>query len=817
MTPMRKVALLIIILLAGFAAQASHIIGAEIRYEHVSGMEYEVFVNLYGDCDGGSYPSLFGGGTVAQVAVYLGSALYSSLDCERFGEYGKEITPVCPRDSLNTACNGGALPGISEFRFKKRVTLSGSNANWRFVFSGGLGGTAGAGRTAAITNANTSGGASLIYLEAKLNNLNGPNSSPVLTTIPTPFFCINQSQSYNNGASDVDQDNLQFALVNALQFDPLGNTIVLPYNAGFSGAQPLAASAFNFNVNSGQLTFTPNLIQKSVVVNEVSEFRNGVLIGTMMREMNFIVLDNCSNVSPTGDIDSSEVGELVSPNTIEICNADSVVDFTISGFDPDSGNVSIVVSGAPNGLTHIVQNNNTPFPVAQFQFVLPQPILAGDSYTFFVSFQDDNCPISSKQQKAFTINVIEPLTVTQSVLGESCVPGNDAMINLNGSSTNSTSVAYSINNGPYQVGGTFGSLQAGSYLVKVRDSLGCILSQTVDIDSTVRVEITDVISKDIRCFGESNGSIEAIALPDTMSIQYSLLPLSRVNNTGLFPSLSIGVYTIIAAGPLGCSDTVAVTIGGPDSIIFESVTITDNRCELNTGRIEVRTNIQIPAEYSISPSQETNTTGNFGGLTEGFYIITVRDSNGCNKDTLVEVKNDTTQMEVFLTKQDVSCEADGADASVQASVRGAINPLTYFWTSIYGTEGTSNEINNQRSGYKRVVVTDAIGCKAEAYIIVNPANCCEKVFIPNAFTPNGDGVNETFNLRTPLTMNEVRFTVVNRWGQKVWETNNQLDQWDGNYSNGTPADVGTYFYVLRYQCDSDKNRYFLKGDITVIR
>jgi gliding motility-associated-like protein len=804
-------------LTGALSSQASHIIGAEIRYEHVTGMEYEVFVNLYGDCDGSSYPALFGGGTVAEVDVYLGASLFTSITCDRFGEYGKEITPVCPRDSLNTACNGGALPGISEFKFKKRVTLSGANANWRFVFNGGLGGTAGAGRTAAITNANTSAGNSLIYLEAKLNNLNGPNSSPVLTTIPTPFFCINQSQSYNNGASDVDQDNLQFALIDASQFDPLGNVVSIPYNAGFSGAQPLSATAFNFNVTSGQLTFSPNLIQKSVVVNEVSEFRNGVLVGTMMREMNFIVLDNCSNVSPTGGIDTTEVGKLASNTIIEVCNADSIVNFSISGFDPDSGNVTVTVSAPPTGLSYTIQNNNSPSPALQMQFVVPQPILAGDSYTFFVSFEDDNCPISSKQQQAFTIKVIEPITVTQTVLGESCIPGNDAVINLNGSSTNSAALTYSLNNGPYQVGNTFASLNAGTYLIKIKDSLGCVLSETIVIDTTLAVRITDAISKDVRCFGQSNGSIEVTAVPDTLSVQYSLLPTSLVNNTGRFPNLPKGSYSVIANAPLGCSDTVALDVGGPDSINFESTIISDNRCELNTGSIRINTNIQIPAEYSISPSQETNATGIFGGLTEGFYIITVRDSNGCNKDTLLEIKKDPTQLQVALTKEDVSCESDGFDASVQASVSGAVDPVSYFWTSIYGTEGTSEEIINQRSGYKKVVVTDAIGCEAEAYIIVDPANCCEKVFIPSAFTPNGDGVNETFNLRTPLTMNEVRFTVVNRWGQKVWETNNQLDRWDGNYPDGTPADVGTYFYALRYQCDSDKKNYFLKGDITVIR
>jgi gliding motility-associated-like protein len=816
---MRKLLAILFILFSGFAAQATHVLGAEIGYRHITGLEYEIYVNLYGDCSGNSYSNYFNQGTVALVDVRNGGVAHATVICGRYGDYGKEITPVCDRDSNDTRCKSpsGTVPGIAEFRFRANITLPSAGPNWTFAFAGQMQAGGQAGRSSAITNLQVGqGGTGVIYIEAFLNNSLGPNSSPDLTTVPTPFFCVNQTQQYNIGAVDPDADSLNFRLVDGISFNA-GNTSTANYLQGFSGSQPLSASSFNYNAQNGQLSFVANQAQTSLVVNRIEEYKNGVLVGSMTREMNFIVLNNCSNLSPTGIVDSNGAGNIKAINEIEICNADSFLSFVILANDPDSGQIDVQLSGVPSGMNYTVVGNNTTSPRIVVDYTLPPNLIAGNNFSFFVTYTDDDCPISSKQQLAYTVKVVNPIATNTTAINESCIPGADGIINISGSSSNSGSLEYAFNGGAFQPNNTFTGLSAGTYPVVIRDSIGCTYSTNVLVDTAIKVYLFSVDKTDITCFSKNDGSISAVSVPNSIAANFLLLPDNISNTSGQFNFLDNGSYTIIASTAFGCADTATIEIVRPPQVEFDNLVITDNRCNLKTGRIEIGSNITIPVEYSISPNQQTNSTGAFGGLIAGQYIITVLDSNGCYKDTLVEVKDDPSQMSLNLEKQDVSCDADGIDGSAFVSASGGIEPYTYFWESIYGTEGTTSSIANQRSGVKRVFVTDAIGCEANDYIEILPANCCEKVFLPTAFTPNGDGKNETFNLRSPLTMTDVKFVIMNRWGQKVWETNNQLDSWDGNYPSGEPADIGTYYYFLRYQCDSDKNNYQLKGDVTIVR
>ena len=88
------------------------------------------------------------------------------------------------------------------------------------------------------------------------------------------------------------------------------------------------------------------------------------------------------------------------------------------------------------------------------------------------------------------------------------------------------------------------------------------------------------------------------------------------------------------------------------------------------------------------------------------------------------------------------------------------------------------------------------------------------LFIPNAFTPNSDGLNDCYHIRTQGNYEFYELYIYNRWGQAVFESGNPMDCWNGNYK-GEPVPVGTYFYYLR--AISECGEVFKKGDINVIR
>ncbi len=117
------------------------------------------------------------------------------------------------------------------------------------------------------------------------------------------------------------------------------------------------------------------------------------------------------------------------------------------------------------------------------------------------------------------------------------------------------------------------------------------------------------------------------------------------------------------------------------------------------------------------------------------------------------------------------------------------------------------------SSMVRLTVTDPFGCQSSYVRQINPDQCCTVQF-PNAFSPNGDDLNDFFR---PVFAGYHRFhifRVSNRWGQTVFESANSNPRWDGTY-NGIPQDMGTYFYYIKYDCGGKTLE--AKGDITLIR
>jgi gliding motility-associated-like protein len=117
-----------------------------------------------------------------------------------------------------------------------------------------------------------------------------------------------------------------------------------------------------------------------------------------------------------------------------------------------------------------------------------------------------------------------------------------------------------------------------------------------------------------------------------------------------------------------------------------------------------------------------------------------------------------------------------------------------------------------------LTVTDDYGCKVENVVAVTPTikACCSDIFIPDAFTPNQDGLNDAFRVKSNLDIDVKDWSVFNRWGQKLWSSTRYYDSWDGTYEKEAQQ-MGVYFYIFTYECMSDHKIYTKKGDITLIR
>ena len=91
------------------------------------------------------------------------------------------------------------------------------------------------------------------------------------------------------------------------------------------------------------------------------------------------------------------------------------------------------------------------------------------------------------------------------------------------------------------------------------------------------------------------------------------------------------------------------------------------------------------------------------------------------------------------------------------------------------------------------------------------------LLIPSAFTPNNDGRNDLFHIQSECELTYYHLKIYNRYGQMVFTSDNIYSIWDGTF-NGSPVEIGTYFYYIEYQPNIPNPTYQrLKGGVTVVR
>ncbi len=119
--------------------------------------------------------------------------------------------------------------------------------------------------------------------------------------------------------------------------------------------------------------------------------------------------------------------------------------------------------------------------------------------------------------------------------------------------------------------------------------------------------------------------------------------------------------------------------------------------------------------------------------------------------------------------------------------------------------------------YYRAEAVNPLGCGEEDTVTVTVIDPCEieQIEAANAFTPNGDGYNDYFEVRNDGVSNITLVEVFNRWGEKVFEESRTGILWDGTF-RGEPVNPGVYMYIIRGVCQNDSD-FILSGNVTVIR
>jgi len=670
--------------MAAQQAQGSHSMGADLTYTCLGGNTYQVTITFYRDCIGIAAPT---NPFVTISSASCGQSL--GVTCYPRAGTGQEVTPAC--SSSVTTCNGGSFTGIQEWVYDGIVTLPQQCSDWVFGYSLCC-------RNAAITTIVTPG-SSTFYIYATLNNLITPcNNSPTFSNKPVPFVCVGQQYCFNHGAYDIDGDSLTYQLITPYQ---TASTNVV-YNAPYNASQPLnSVPAVTFNPYTGDICMTPQSIEVTVMAVLVSEYRNGVLIGTVERDMQITVM-NCLNNLPslTGINGTNDF-------SITVC-ANQQTCFDIFSIDPDAGqNLTVTWDGGiPAGTFNATSAQH---PVSTFCWT-PTSADIGGTYSFTVRVADDACPYIGSQIYSYSITVV----------GISVNAGPDQGIAC---SDVATLTANASGGGPYTYLWSNGSttqsivVGAGTYIVSASNG-SCTATDTVNVTEPYipTAAFTDLVPP---CNNSAVYFYDASTTPGGIITDWNWSfgdgsTSTIANPIHTYASDGTYIVTLIIETSQGCFDTISqpVTLAPPPIAEFTSSNgcVGSSICFTNT---------------TTSTGAITSWNWNFGDgstatsqnpchtfATAGTYTVTLiaGDALSCS-DTVTHT----------ITIYDLpTVAASGANVcmggAISFSSTGGMSG--YSWN--YGDGANGSGQNPTYTYYSdgtytvTVTVTDANGCSANA-------------------------------------------------------------------------------------------------------
>lgn len=434
--------------------------------------------------------------------------------------------------------------------------------------------------------------------------------------------------------------------------------------------------------------------------------------------------------------------------------------------------------------------------------------LAGGSYDIVVRDPDGLTDGTSVTLVDPVLPVINGVVPTAPMCGEE---NGSIVIDASGSDP----LQYSIDNGvSFQASSTFVDLPAGSYTVVVLSD-GCPATQLVTLDALDAPVIDQLVVVSPVCAGDANGSITVEASGGD-DLEYSIDGGTTYQSTGVFTGLAAGDYTVVVRDQAGCTVTRIATLTDPAPIVLVGVEVDAESC---AGSCDG--SLQVDAQgvdlYSINGGQPQS-TGLFMDLCPGTYGLVVANTNGCSVQEQFVVAGGTFVQAAFTADPMFITEP----ATSVVFTNSSVGASTYAWD--FAGFGSSFDENpsfvfpvDEGSVQVCLVATSDNGCSDTACVVLNFEEPPSDVFVPTVYSPNGDGVNDTFGIiGNPGMVSAFSLQVYNRWGQLLFDGKYKAQVWDGRQGSGEICPEGTYFWVLDYTTDAGL-QIERTGHVTLLR
>jgi large repetitive protein len=739
---MRRLLLILCILTCaqGFInkVKASHAAGAELTYVWVSDSTYRFFAKFYRDCSGITEPFDFVMCIRNGCSSFTTSITLTKMTTLPNGSSnGQSVSTGCPGNQ--TSCNGGSVIGFKEWWYSGLYTLPSRCDSWRFSISECC-------RNNAITNLNSPGSQD-IYIEAYLNNLDfSQNSSPQFTNVPVPYVCAGQAFSYNNGTIEADGDSLVFSSIRPR--DGSCGT-ASPINIGYtSGTYNNLNNPFNttntFTCDSatGTMSFTANGQQSVVTSLLCQEYRSGILVGSVMRDVQMIIR-NCTSPVPQQNF---------LQNTLANATFDTATGFITMGcfsastpitfcFNVTSTNASAVLVPNDNHAIAIPSSTvtytglGTDSVVGCFSWT---PTIADTGLTLLViNIKDSTCTVGSPfiVTNSLTLPIfigtyvgIDSVGITNVV---DCTIPNTGGIIANVSSTQ-PSLTYSLTpGGATNTNGVFTGLPLGIYTMSVSDGQTCVRTTTVNIISPNAPNFTSASAIAATC-NLNNGGINSVATAPNGGILYHFNVIGSGSPTGNYSNLAPSTYTVLAQDAFLCTGSTIITVPSIVPIAINPIA-SGISCgnALSNITVNTTTGASTPFQYSLNGGtfQLSNI---FANVAAGNYTIVGKDSNNCTSTVPLTITAPLPLTITNVVPNNPSCVPSN-NGSITFSTSGGTGAVQFSTNNV--TYQSTNPFNNLTAGTYTIYVKDANNCTTSSTVTLS-----------NPLPPTINSINSTLAL-----------------------------------------------------------------------
>lgn len=831
---LRKFYLILCLLFAAGASQATHIVGGEIYYKHLGSNYYKVYFDFYIDCQYGIAAAINADINGSNFAVFDGATndRLSQYDQNGIKPLGKPIRVsatnyTCILTKPN-AC-------VDKYQFEFTVYLPPSKGGYIIAYQRCC-------RNNTITNLVEPGATGSTYwtkIEDFTGN-NGNNNSAVFKNLPPNFLCTNAPLSFDHSANDPDNDSLVYELfhpynsfrgnvgANQSQPKPDASEFMSPpfttvtWLTGYSATNQIdAISTMTIDSRTGLLSFIPNKTGQFVVGILVKEYRNGLLIGVTRRDFQFNV-SNCTFEvvsafsSPTKSCDYSVHFNNSSVGTTPLTyfwdfgdptsTADVSTEVTPSYTYPKGGgyNIRLVAKGAICSDTYYrtvnvidsIQMNLGPNDTTCSPFKKILKAAQNTGTAFFWSTGEQGESIIVSKSGTYTVRTKKEIceyTDTISIVVDDEIPKlpedsiicNDEIINMT-LDVGPTFIDYQWNTGVKNA--SINVTQIGNYAVAVITKYGCQYTASFNLDQqmppAVNIKDTSICPFTSGNFTADNNNVSYLWNTGETSKQIT------VSNPGDY-------WIKVFDGKCYGADTASLKVfdlgkyGLPDDTAF---------CD------KVYFGLKPGAQFTSYKWNTGEITQEIIALERGQFLVEMTSKEGCKvSDSINIVLNPLPNL--GLGNDTTICEA--IDLTLDAGVA-----VSYLWHD----GSTERTIKTKEKGLYTVVVKDTNGCYNSDSIFIDkdPMALPSDLYMPTAFTPNGDGLNDIFpNNQYQDIGVEYNLKIFNRWGEKLEDFDSPSMNWDGR-SRDLQVQEGVYVYMVTW-LGCDNKRRTLKGNVTLLK